>query len=222
MRGWLMLALAACAGCLAAGQSSHAPYPMDDKPKGEGVFAPLREKWVGNLHDKKIDASVAQYEADGEFINPDGSSVRGTAALHRFFEMIAATYDSSLRFDSQRVEVSGTLAYDSGTYSEALILRATGKAQHSSGSYLTIYRRDKNGAWLIEEQVWTGTISDGAGDVSKHEVHPAVSLTFHDLVAAGALPAGENRTEILGEAVGELKASLTARRGSRVTWLAAD
>jgi ketosteroid isomerase-like protein len=222
MRRWPMLALAVCAGCLAAGQSSHTPYPMDDKPKGDDVFASLREQWVGNLHDKKIDASVAQYEADGEFINPDGSSVRGTAALHRFFEMITATYDSSLRFDSQRVEVSGTLAYNSGTYNESLTLRATGKAQHSSGSYLTIYRRDKDGAWLIKEQVWTGIISDGAGDVSTHEVHPVVSLTFHDLAAAGGLPASENRTEILGEVASELKASLTARRESRVTWLAAD
>jgi ketosteroid isomerase-like protein len=195
---------------MAAGQSSHTPYTADERPKANDVFASLREVWVGNLHGKKIDASVAQYAADGEFINPDGSSVRGTAALHRFFEMITSTYDSSLQFHSQRVEVSGALAYDSGTYIEALTLRATGKAQHSSGSYLTIYRQGKDGAWLIAEQVWTGTIGDGAGDVSKLEVHRVVRLTFDDLPTPGGWPAGE------------LKAGLPARIGSRVIWPEAD
>jgi ketosteroid isomerase-like protein len=195
---------------------------MDDKPKGGDVFAPMREQWVGNLHDKKIDASVAQYESDGEFINPDGSSARGTAALHRFFEMITATYDSSLQFNSQRTEVSGTLAYDSGTYRESLTLRATGKPQHSSGSYLTIYRKGKDGAWLIAEQVWTGTISDGAGDVSELRAHPVAAQTFDDSPAPNGLPAGENRTKILTALASELKASLTARMGSRVTGPEAD
>jgi ketosteroid isomerase-like protein len=206
MKSWMMLALAVYAGCLAAGQSPHTPHTANDMPKSDGVFASLRGKWVSNLHDKEIDASVAQYEADGEFVNPDGSSVRGTAALHRFFEMITSTYDSSLQFHSQRAEVSDTLAYDSGTYFESLTLRASGKAQHSSGSYLTIYRQGKDGAWLIAEQMWTGTIGDGAGDVSMLELHPVVEVTFGDLAAAGVLPAGRNRTEILGDGTSEVTA----------------
>jgi ketosteroid isomerase-like protein len=213
MKSWMMLALAVYAGCLAAGQSPHTPHTANDMPESDGVFASLRGKWVSNLHDKEIDASVAQYEADGEFVNPDGSSVRGTAALHRFFEMITSTYDSSLQFHSQRVEVSGKLAYDSGTYFESLTLRASGKAQHSSGSYLTIYRQGKDGAWLIAEQMWTGTIGDGAGDVSMLEAHPVVALKFSNLAAAGGLPAGGGWVKTHAEPASEMKASLTARRG---------
>lgn len=206
MRKWLALSLAAMMGALAAGQSSHTPYPADEKPLARDTFAPLREQWARNLHDKRIDASLAEYTVDAEFIDPGGGRVRGTVALRRLFETITATYDSDLVFDSQRVEASGYLAYDSGTYEESLILRATGKAQHSNGSYLTVYRRGKDGAWLIVEQVWTGSITDMAA-TSELDPHPVVALTFDDLPAAGSLPPGDNRTKILTTLSAELKAN---------------
>ena len=108
--------------------------------------------------EKKIEASVAEYAADGEFIQPDGGRIHGTNAIRRLYETITVTFDSSLVFDSQRVETSGDLAYDSGTYRETLIVRANGKRQQSQGSYLTVYRRNSSGTWLIVEQVWSGTI----------------------------------------------------------------
>ena len=207
MRNCLAVCLAVLMGTMAAGQSSHSPYPDDVKPKAQDAFAVLREQWARNLHDKKIEASVAEFAADGEFIEPDGSRVRGTSELRHLFEMITATYDSDLHFESQRVELSGDLAYDSGTYHEALILRASGKAQRSSGSYLTIYRRGKDGTWLIVEQVWTGSVSDAATAGSELDAHPVVALTFDDLPAVGSLPPGENRTDILTKLANELTAN---------------
>jgi peptidoglycan-N-acetylglucosamine deacetylase len=194
-------------GTLAAGQSSHSPYPDSEKAKADDAFAALREGWARNLHDKKIEESVAEYAADGEFVDPGGGRVRGTADLRRFFTMITATYDSDLVFDSQRVEISGDLAYDSGTYTEKLVLRASGKLQHSSGSYLTIYRRGKDGAWLIAEHVWTGAISDATAAGSELPAHPVVALTFDDLPAAGSLPPGKNRVEVLTTLASELTAN---------------
>jgi ketosteroid isomerase-like protein len=75
------------------------------------------------------------------------------------YKNITTMFDSDLTFTSKRVEVSGDLAVDSGTYTESLVARATGKPMHSSGSYLTEYRREKDGNWKIVEQVWTGTIT---------------------------------------------------------------
>lgn len=84
----------------------------------------------------------------------------GMAALRQLFQTITTTFDSDLTFNSQRVEVSGDLAYDSGTYTETIVTRATGKTQHMAGDYLTVYRRERaangNALWLIVEQVWTG------------------------------------------------------------------
>ena len=91
---------------------------------------------------------------------PHRREARDPIVIRQLFQTITATMDSDLAFTSERVEISGDLAYDSGTYKETLITRATGKAQHTSGDYLTVYRRTKapngNAVWLIVEQVWTG------------------------------------------------------------------
>jgi len=130
---------------------------------GDDGFARLREEWARNLHQKRVDASVAEYAPDAEFIEEDGQRVKGTAALKQLYETITKTFDSDLTFTSVRVEVSGDLAYDSGTYQETLVTRASGARQNMRGSYLTVYRRGKAGAWLIVQQVWTGApVKDAA------------------------------------------------------------
>jgi ketosteroid isomerase-like protein len=194
-------------GALAAvGQSSPTAYIASEQTKGGDAFAPLREQWAHDLHDKRIDASVAAYAADAEFINPDGSRVKAAKGLRELFETITRTYDSDLVFDSQRIQVSGDLAYDSGSYKEKLLLIASGKRQQASGSYLTIYQRSKDGTWLIAEQVWTGSVTDAPTMAITLDAHPTVALTFDDLPAAGSLPAGQNRTKILTALAAELKA----------------
>jgi ketosteroid isomerase-like protein len=122
------------------------------------VIAQRRADWARNLHDKNIDAAVAEYATDAEFLQPDGSRIRGAAEIRKLYETITATYDSDLVFESQRIEGSGNLIYDSGTFRESLIVRATGKPQLSTGNYLTIYRRSSSGNWLIVEQAWTGSV----------------------------------------------------------------
>ena len=130
---------------------------------GDDGFSRLREDWARNLHEKRVDASVAEYAADAEFIEQDGQRVKGTAALKQLYEMITKTFDSDLTFTSVRVEVSGDLAYDSGTYQETLVTRSSRARQKMRGSYLTVYRRAKGGTWLIVQQVWTGApVKDAA------------------------------------------------------------
>ncbi|MGB9029857.1 MAG: nuclear transport factor 2 family protein [Acidobacteriaceae bacterium] len=128
-------------------------------PAGQDPFAALRDQWAKDLHAKHIDDDLAQYAPDADFIS-DAGRTHGTAALRQLFETITATLDSDLAFTSERVEISGDLAYDSGTYKETLVTRATGKVQHMSGDYLTVYRRTRaangNAVWLIVEQVWMG------------------------------------------------------------------
>lgn len=134
-----------------AGPTARVPEP--------DPFASLRDQWAKDLHDKHIEDSLAQYAPDADFIS-DAGRTHGAAALRQLFETITTTLDSDLTFHSERVEISGDMAYDSGTYKETLTTRATGKVQQMKGDYLTVYRRMKapngNAVWLIAEQVWTG------------------------------------------------------------------
>jgi ketosteroid isomerase-like protein len=141
----------------ARGQSSASAFNQQPS-SGTKIIAQQRQEWARQLRDKRIDALVAAYAQDGEFLQPDGSRVRGTAQIRKLYETITGIFDSDLVFESQRVEESGNLIYDTGTYHESLIVRATGKPQLSTGSYLTIYRRNPSGSWLIIEQMWTGAV----------------------------------------------------------------
>ena len=51
--------------------------------------------------------------------------------------------------------VLGDLAFDSGDYSETLVPTKSGPDQHYKGDYLIVFRRQKDGHWLIVQQVWT-------------------------------------------------------------------
>ena len=126
------------------------------QPAANDGVAHLREEWARNLYDKHVEASVAEYAADADFIDPTGNRVHGAVAIRKLFQTITATFDSDLEFRSQRVETSGDLTYDSGMFREILTMRATGKRQEINGSYLTIYRK-KDGTWLIVEQIWASS-----------------------------------------------------------------
>ncbi|MGB7133909.1 MAG: nuclear transport factor 2 family protein [Acidobacteriaceae bacterium] len=117
-------------------------------------FAPLRQEWAQDLRAKNVRAAVALYSPDATFIDPDGSRAHGIAPIRQLFEAAAQVYDSTLEFHPQRVETSGVLAVDSGTYTQTMVVRATGEQQVSSGSYVMVYRRE-DGSWKILEQVWT-------------------------------------------------------------------
>jgi peptidoglycan-N-acetylglucosamine deacetylase len=190
--------IAACA----FGQSSWTP---DQSVDGAGkVFADLRKEWASNLRDKKVEACVAEYAPDGEFVQPDGTSIRGAAAIRKLYETITATFDSNLAFDSKQLEATGDDAIDSGSYREVLTMRATGKRALYTGGYKTQYHRDKDGHWLIAKMAWIGSGDPIALDF---DPHPVVALTFDDLPAAGELPAGKTRAEVAETLSGELKAN---------------
>jgi ketosteroid isomerase-like protein len=130
------------------------PAPATD----QDPFAALRDQWAKDLKGKFIDDCLAQYAPDADFISDEGRT-HGAAAMRQLFATVMKAYDADLTFTSKRVEISGELAYDSGSYAETTVEKATRKSQQLKGDYLTVYRRTKlangNAVWLIAEQIWT-------------------------------------------------------------------
>jgi peptidoglycan/xylan/chitin deacetylase (PgdA/CDA1 family) len=187
------------------GQSSYEPDGVAPGSTAD-VFAPLREQWALNLHDKKIDAAMAAFAPDVEFVDP-GHDVHGIADLRKLYETITAAYDSDLIFHSKQVNNNGESATDSGTYRETLVVRSTGQRMYLGGTYRTQYRRGTAGGWLIVKLVWT---MDGNGPPQLFpplDPHPLVALTFDDLPAAGSLPPGQMRSQVAAALSTELKAN---------------
>lgn len=121
------------------------------------ALAEIRESWVQDLHDKKIEPILKFYAPDAAFLQPAGERITGASALRTLFQNIMVTFDSNLILRSLRLETSGDLAYDSGEFVETLTNIATGAKISSKGSYVIIYKRQSGGAWQIVQHVWTGT-----------------------------------------------------------------
>jgi len=121
------------------------------------ILAKIREAWVQDLRTKQLEPILKFYAPDAAFLQPSGERLTGSAALRTLFLTIMSTFNSDLALHSQNLEASGDLAYDSGDFQETLTTIATGARITSKGSYILIFKRQPNGAWLIVQQVFTGT-----------------------------------------------------------------
>jgi ketosteroid isomerase-like protein len=129
----------------------------EEKPRASAVaedLARLREQWVKDLHDKQLDEIIAHYAPDAAFLSPAGRFT-GPVPIRGLFKNVMDTVTSELSMHSLVTESSGDLAYDSGGYSETLVPVKGGPNQQFQGDYLTVFRRQKDGKWLIIQQVWT-------------------------------------------------------------------
>jgi ketosteroid isomerase-like protein len=125
------------------------------------TLAKIREAWVQDLRTKQLEPILTFYAPDAAFLQPTGERIAGSAALRTLFQNIMATFNSDLTLNSQNLETSGDLAYDSGDFQENLTVIATGAKIISKGSYIIIFKRQPNGSWQIVQHVWTGTPPPG-------------------------------------------------------------
>jgi ketosteroid isomerase-like protein len=126
------------------------------------TLAKIREAWAEDLRTKQLEPILKFYAPDAAFLQPTGERITGSAALRTLFQTIMATFNSDLTLQSQNLETSGDLAYDSGDFRESLTTIATGAKITSKGSYIIIFKRQPDRSWQIVQHVWTGTPPPGA------------------------------------------------------------
>jgi ketosteroid isomerase-like protein len=115
--------------------------------------AALDMRFVRDLHDKKIDDVLTLYTADAVFVNPDGTEVTGTG-LRGLYEKVAATFDSDLHLKRNRFNRNRDQVEESGTYTEALGHRDSGKVENTDGTFHFVMRLGADGMWRYSRMEW--------------------------------------------------------------------
>jgi uncharacterized protein (TIGR02246 family) len=144
---------------ISEGEAYAAARVSQGSPKNSPEIAKLRAEWVKDLHTKQLDQIAMLYADDAEFLLATGTRVSGRPAIRELCKNIMATMTSDITLHTATSEQSGTVAYDSGDYSETLTSVADGKVTPYKGTYVMIFRRQANGNWVIAEQVWTDASS---------------------------------------------------------------
>jgi ketosteroid isomerase-like protein len=73
----------------------------------------MRDSWVSNFNSKNLDGVLNLYGTDAVYLAPDGTRLSGPSEIRAFFSQEVG---SKVGASSKKIECSGDLAYESGTY----------------------------------------------------------------------------------------------------------
>ena len=79
----------------------------------------------------------------------------GLPAIWKLFVAVMGMVTSEPVLMSVNLDISDNLAYDSGVYEETLTNVATGAKTQARGSYLMVLKRQRDGKWRIQQQMWS-------------------------------------------------------------------
>jgi ketosteroid isomerase-like protein len=152
----ITLAAAALAALCASGCTKGANAAVDTAQISESIKA-QETQWQKDYADKDVNALAGHYADDAAL--GDAGSTLATTDVDRRKELQALTSDPNLKlsFAADRVEVaaSGDYAYSRGHYSITTTDKATGKPVDSTGSYLTVYKKQSDGSFKAVEDFVT-------------------------------------------------------------------
>jgi len=115
----------------------------------------ISEQWARLWSEKQLDQVIELYASDAVFLTSTGDRTAGKAAIRELFKKALEANTSKLAVRSITTEVSGNLAYDSGDYRETIAPALEGAKREGQGNYLVVYRKEKDGRWLIVQHMWT-------------------------------------------------------------------
>jgi uncharacterized protein (TIGR02246 family) len=94
-------------------------------------------------------AFVSNYAADAVLMTPGMPPMKGTDGIRAGTSQMLTDPNLKLNFASDRVEVadSGELAATRGSYTMTATSPVTKKPVTETGSYVTVFRKQKDGAW---------------------------------------------------------------------------
>lgn len=123
---------------------------MHDESADRAAIDSLRSAWAAGAERKDAATVAGMYTDDAVILEPESPIASGREEIQKAFAT-SFPVSSDLKINSEKVEVSGDLAYDYGTFSQHAAPPGA-PARDMKGNYLVVLRRE-NGAWKIVRQM---------------------------------------------------------------------
>jgi ketosteroid isomerase-like protein len=114
-------------------------------------------QWEKDYAAKDMNALAGHYADDAALAGPGDPVATTDVDRRKLLRGLVDDKNLKLNFASDRIEVaqSGDLAASRGHYSMTATDKATGKPVDSSGTYLTVYKKQSDGSWKAVEDFIT-------------------------------------------------------------------
>jgi uncharacterized protein (TIGR02246 family) len=111
------------------------------------------KKWNDQFKSKDLEGLLSHYTDDAFFVAPGAPAANGSTDIRKLYSDALADHYFEVSFASDKIDVSGDLAYARGHFSEKYQDRKSLKIVSDSGSYLTVYKKQADGSWKAIEDV---------------------------------------------------------------------
>ena len=111
------------------------------------------KKWNDDFKSKDLEGLLSHYTDDAFFAAPGAPAANGSTAIRKLYSTALTDHYFEVSFASDKIDVSGDLAYARGHFSEQYQDPKSLKIVSDSGSYLTVYKKQADGSWKAVEDV---------------------------------------------------------------------
>jgi uncharacterized protein (TIGR02246 family) len=134
--------------------------PAVDKIAIEKSVTDVEKGILKAANSKDAAAFTSSYAADAILMTPGMAAMKGTDAISAGVKEMLADPNFKLDFASDRFEIadSGDLVATHGSYTLIVSDPVTKQPINDKGSYVTVYRKQKDGAWKAALDISTSEV----------------------------------------------------------------
>jgi ketosteroid isomerase-like protein len=147
--GWLFVVTTILAASTwSCGQSTTKPAADKDKVTQVG------ERELAALNSGSIDANLGAMTDDVVLMPPNEPTIIGAAAMRDWLQRGHEQFKFDIQYTDSQVDIAGDWAIQRYAIGGSLTPKAGGAPVEARGKGIHIYRRQRDGSWLIAQDIW--------------------------------------------------------------------
>lgn len=133
---------------------SKKPTPRNGKPKLDPGLLRAHKAYEDAINSNSTDRVMAMYDQAAVIMQPDGKMVSGRRNIRKWVDDYFKAFKTHWTKVVQLNWVGGDYGFDQGHDTAVDVPRAGGDPIHSDCKGILIYKRQKNGDWLVFRDIW--------------------------------------------------------------------
>ena len=117
----------------------------------------IGEQWARHWNAGDLDKLIQAFAPDAVYMPPHHAAVHGRDAIYEYLKGPMRHGVGDLTYEVTFIKHSGDLAYDVGRYT--MKVPRQGAKRQDRGKYLTVWRRQGSGEWLIVADTWSSDLA---------------------------------------------------------------